>query len=179
MPFGLVSRVGRGMGVTLDGGGDRRRERAVLVVNLGRPIVTKGDFVAQLCESDALFPNYFWGGLFNMLKAADSSMLFSYLQLGMYRALEDETGLRPGATAPFCPHQERSWPRGSRGPDPSPARTRVTCENFAKQSDNSAFYCLCRGEKCVTYFRPSYRQKFRPRPCLPLATPLVIADRAG
>jgi len=28
-------------------------------MNLGRPIVTNGDFVAQLCESDALFPNYF------------------------------------------------------------------------------------------------------------------------
>jgi len=26
---------------------------------LGRPIVTNGDFVAHLCESDALFSNYF------------------------------------------------------------------------------------------------------------------------
>jgi len=26
---------------------------------LGRPIVTSGDFVAQFCDSDALFPNYF------------------------------------------------------------------------------------------------------------------------
>jgi len=45
MPFGLVSGVGQGMGV-LDGGGDRRRGRAVLGVNSGRPVVTKGDFVA-------------------------------------------------------------------------------------------------------------------------------------
>jgi len=30
-----------------------------LGVNLGRPIVTKGDFVTSLCESDGLFPNYF------------------------------------------------------------------------------------------------------------------------
>jgi len=44
MPFGVVSGVGRGMGV-LDGGGDRRREGAVLGVNVGRPIVTSGDFV--------------------------------------------------------------------------------------------------------------------------------------
>ena len=27
-------------------------------VNVGRPIVTNGDFDALLCESDALFPNY-------------------------------------------------------------------------------------------------------------------------
>jgi len=52
-----VSGVGRRMGV-LDGDNDRRREGAVLRVNLGRPIVTNGDFVAQLCDSDALFPNY-------------------------------------------------------------------------------------------------------------------------
>jgi len=27
-------------------------------VNLGRPIVSSGDFVAYLCESDALFPRF-------------------------------------------------------------------------------------------------------------------------
>jgi len=48
MPFGMVSGVGRGMGV-LDGSGDHRREGAVLGVNLGRPIVTNGAFVAQYC----------------------------------------------------------------------------------------------------------------------------------
>ena len=47
MPFGMVSCVGRGMGV-LDGGGDRRREGAVLGVNLGRPIVTNKDFATRL-----------------------------------------------------------------------------------------------------------------------------------
>ena len=47
MPFGVVRGVGRGMGV-LDFGGDRRRGRAVLGVNLGRTIVTNGDFVAYL-----------------------------------------------------------------------------------------------------------------------------------
>ena len=45
MPFGVVSEVGQGMGV-LDGGGYLRREGAVLWVNVGRPIVTNGDFVA-------------------------------------------------------------------------------------------------------------------------------------
>jgi len=34
-------------------------EGAVLGVKLGHPIVTNGDLVAQLCESDTLFPNYF------------------------------------------------------------------------------------------------------------------------
>jgi len=47
----VVSRVGRGMGVS-DGGGDRRRGRGSFGVNLGRPIVTNGD-------GDALFLNYF------------------------------------------------------------------------------------------------------------------------
>jgi len=42
----MVSGIGQGMGA-LDGGDDRRKGRAVLGsrVNLGRPIVTTGDFV--------------------------------------------------------------------------------------------------------------------------------------
>jgi len=43
----MVSGVGRGMGV-LYGGGYSRREGAVLRVNLGRPIVTNGDFVDSI-----------------------------------------------------------------------------------------------------------------------------------
>ena len=50
MPFGVVSGVGLGMGV-LDFGGDRRRGTGSLGVNLWRPIVTNGYFVASLCES--------------------------------------------------------------------------------------------------------------------------------
>jgi len=46
----LVNGVDRGMGV-LDG--DRRRGSDSLGVNLGRPIVTNGDFATRL------FPNYF------------------------------------------------------------------------------------------------------------------------
>jgi len=48
MPFGVVSGVGLSMGV-LDFGGDRRRGRGSLGVNLRRPIVTNGNFVASLC----------------------------------------------------------------------------------------------------------------------------------
>jgi len=48
----------------LDEGRDRRRGRAVLGVNFERPIVINGDFVAQLCESDALFPIDFGEDLF-------------------------------------------------------------------------------------------------------------------
>jgi len=58
MPFGMVSMVGRGIGV-MDGVVIVRGEGTVFGVNLGRPIVTNGDFVVQLCESDELFPNYF------------------------------------------------------------------------------------------------------------------------
>jgi len=41
MPFGMVIGVSRGMGV-LDGGGYRRREAAVLGLNLGHPVVPNG-----------------------------------------------------------------------------------------------------------------------------------------
>jgi len=41
MPFAVVSGVGRGMGV-LDGGGDRRREAAVLGVDLGEGRMPRG-----------------------------------------------------------------------------------------------------------------------------------------
>jgi len=50
MPLGVVSGVGLGRGV-LDFAGDRRRGRGSLGVNLWRPIVTNGEFVASLCES--------------------------------------------------------------------------------------------------------------------------------
>ena len=61
MPFGVVSGVGRGMGV-LDGNGDHRREGAVLNVNAGRPIVNN----AILCVrgDDAALPKLLWDFLF-------------------------------------------------------------------------------------------------------------------
>jgi len=57
MLLGMVSRVGRGMGV-LDGGRDRQREGTVLWVNLGRPTETNGAFATRL------FLNYFGQYLF-------------------------------------------------------------------------------------------------------------------
>jgi len=57
MTFGLVSGVGRGMGV-LDGVVIVEREGAVLGVNVGRPTETKGGLCCVVVyESDALFPN--------------------------------------------------------------------------------------------------------------------------
>jgi len=50
MPFGMVSGDGLSMGV-LDFGGDLRRGRDSFGMNLRRPIVTNGDFVASLCVS--------------------------------------------------------------------------------------------------------------------------------
>ena len=45
MPFGVANGVGRGRG-GLDGGGNRRNERAVLGINVEHPTVTNRDFVA-------------------------------------------------------------------------------------------------------------------------------------
>jgi len=61
VPFGVVRGVGRGMGV-LDFGSDRQREGAVLGVNLRRPIVTNGDFVALLCRSASSDRVVVWSG---------------------------------------------------------------------------------------------------------------------
>jgi len=65
MLFGVVSGVGLGMGV-LDFGGDHRRGRGSLLVNLRRPIVINGNFVAWLCgnaKSDrAVVWRGEWGG---------------------------------------------------------------------------------------------------------------------
>ena len=65
MLFGVVSGIGLGMGV-LDFGGDHRTGRGSLGVNLQRPIVTNGDFVASLCGSAysdrAVVWRGVWGG---------------------------------------------------------------------------------------------------------------------
>ena len=53
IPFGMVSGVGRGMGV-LDGVAIVEGSGAVFGVNLGRPILTNGDFEFAM----RLFPNY-------------------------------------------------------------------------------------------------------------------------
>jgi len=63
MPFVVVSVVGLGMSV-LDFGGDLmvEWEGAVWGVNLRRPIVTNGDFVASLCGSAYSDRAVFWRG---------------------------------------------------------------------------------------------------------------------
>ena len=62
-------RVGRGTGV-LDGSSYRRREGAVLGVNLEHPIVTNRDFATRL------FPNYFGQCLYT---ARPSGLLHAFL----------------------------------------------------------------------------------------------------
>ena len=62
MSFGMVSGVGRGMGV-LDWVVIVETEGSVLVVNLGRPIVTSGDLATRL------FPNYFGQDLLKLLQS--------------------------------------------------------------------------------------------------------------
>jgi len=59
--------VGGGIGV-LDGLLIVEGEGTVLVVKLGRAIVTNGDFLAQLCESDALSSNDFGEDLLFLLR---------------------------------------------------------------------------------------------------------------
>jgi len=69
----VVSWVGRRMGV-LDAGGDRRRERSSFGVNVGHPIVTNADFVAQLFSAviggDADLPKLLWDFLLLLLGTA-------------------------------------------------------------------------------------------------------------
>jgi len=57
----VVSGVGLGMGV-LDFGGDRRRGRGSLGVNLWHPIITNGEFVASLCGSAYIVRAVVWHG---------------------------------------------------------------------------------------------------------------------
>ena len=62
--IGSRCRLGSVEGLLYYTGGDRRRDRGSFGANLWRPVVTNRDFVAYLCESDKLFPNYFGEELF-------------------------------------------------------------------------------------------------------------------
>jgi len=68
MLFGVVTEVGRGMGV-LNGGGNRRRKGTILAVNVGHPILTNGDFMVYLFSAmrggDAALPKLLWDFLFS------------------------------------------------------------------------------------------------------------------
>jgi len=64
MPFGVVSGVGRRMGV-LDGGGNRQREVAVLWINVGYHILTNGILCVR--GGDAALPKLLWDFLLLLL----------------------------------------------------------------------------------------------------------------
>ena len=56
MPFGIVGRTGPGMRQVV-GFGDRSAGSGILGANLGRAIVTNGDFTAYVCVSAATRPS--------------------------------------------------------------------------------------------------------------------------
>ena len=56
MPFGITGRTGPGMRQVM-GFGDRSTGRGIFVANLGRAIVTNGDFTAYVCDSAATRPS--------------------------------------------------------------------------------------------------------------------------
>ena len=55
MPFGIIGRTGPWMRQVV-GFGDRSMRRSTLGANLGRTIVTNGDFTAYVCDSAATWP---------------------------------------------------------------------------------------------------------------------------
>ena len=58
MPFGIIGRTSTGMRqVVRFGDGDRSWERGIFSANLGRVIVTNGDFTAYVCDSAATRPS--------------------------------------------------------------------------------------------------------------------------
>ena len=72
MPFGVVSGVGLGMSV-LDFGGDRRKERGTLGVNLRRPIVTNGAFATRSSQITLVTCyTYGWGILMALSRPSAS-----------------------------------------------------------------------------------------------------------
>jgi len=56
MPFGIIGRTGPGMRHIV-GFGDRSTGMGTFGANLGRAIVTNGDFTAYACDSAATRPN--------------------------------------------------------------------------------------------------------------------------
>ena len=56
MPFGIIGRTGPGMRRVV-GFGDRSTGRGYFGANLGRGIVTNGDFTAYVCDSAATRPS--------------------------------------------------------------------------------------------------------------------------
>ena len=56
MPFGIIGRTGPGIREVV-GFGDRSTGRGTFGANLGRAVVTDGDFTAYLCYSAATWPS--------------------------------------------------------------------------------------------------------------------------
>ena len=61
MPFGVIGRTGPVMRQVV-GFGDRSMGRATFGANLGRAIVTNGDFTASVCDSASTVGAEVWGG---------------------------------------------------------------------------------------------------------------------
>ena len=61
MPFGIIGRTGPGMRQVV-GFGDRSTGRGTIGANLGRAIVTNGDFTAYTCDSASTVGAAVWGG---------------------------------------------------------------------------------------------------------------------
>jgi len=73
MPYRKFIGVSRGLGVVIIEG-----ERSVLGVSLEHPIVTNRDIVAWLCESDALFPDYFGRTCLNSYSCHSASVFICH-----------------------------------------------------------------------------------------------------
>ena len=56
MPFGIIGRTGPGMRQVV-GLGIGPRKGVLLGANLGRVVVTNGDFTAYVCDSAAMRPS--------------------------------------------------------------------------------------------------------------------------
>ena len=61
MPFGIIGRTGPGMRQVV-GFGDRSTGRGTFGANLGRTIVTNGEFTAYVCDSASTVGAAVWGG---------------------------------------------------------------------------------------------------------------------
>ena len=65
MPFGIIGRMGPGIRQVI-GFGDRSTRRGTFGANLGRAIVSNGDFTAYVCDSastvGAAVSSVAWGG---------------------------------------------------------------------------------------------------------------------
>ena len=76
MPFGIIGRTGPGMRQVL-GFGDRSTGRGTYRANLGRAIVTNGDFTAYVCDSAATrpLPRLLWADLLGLFERQPMSYI--------------------------------------------------------------------------------------------------------